>query len=202
VAKFKIEAKNLRKIAEQIERRKVPAEKALEATVRDMRSRVPGFVAGEVTGVYNIKKSEVMPAKINKKTGKLGKTAGTVRVIGKTVTGLEVVYTGRLLTPTHFGMRPKKLAKTKRGRRAPITAEIKKGQRKQLHPDAFLGSNKGGGYIPFRRHTNKAYPIYAIKTLSMPQMVQNEIVYKKISNKVNSELEKRLAHNVKRFLDK
>ena len=132
--------------------------------------------------------------------------------MGKTLTGLIIKYEGELITPTHFNMKPVKPYKSKtikrkgkirkQRQRYSITAEIIKGQRKELHPDAFLGTNKGGGYIPFRRRTNKAKPIDAIKSVSMPQMVRSEKVYPAISVKVNSELEKRLEHNMKRFLDK
>ena len=105
MATFKIEAKNLRKLAKQIERRVEPAERALNQTVSDMKSRVPGYVADEVTKVYNIKKSEVMPAKI-KKGGKWSKPAGRgkITIMGKTLTGLIIKYEGELITPTHFNI--------------------------------------------------------------------------------------------------
>lgn len=197
--RFTIQTLNMDKLAKRLAQNAEQAKKALTATGNDMKARIPGYVATEVTGVYNIKKQEVMPKKAG---GKPKKMAGKIRVSGTTVTSVAIEYSGRLLTPTHFSMRPKALTggKGKRRKRKPITAEIKKGQRKALSTDAFLGSNKGGGYIPFRRTSAKAYPIKSIKTLSLPQMVDNQNVRANLNQKINTELSKRLEHNVKRFL--
>lgn len=197
--RFIIQTQDLERLAQRLAKNAEQAEKALAATGKDMKARVPGWAATEVTGVYNIKKQEVTPKKAG---GKPKKLAGRIRVSGTTVSSVVIEYSGRLLTPTHFGMRPKALTggKGKRKRRKPITAEIKRGQRKTLHSDAFLGSNKGGGYIPFKRTTAKAYPIESIKTLSLPQMIDNPNVRGNLNEKINTELSKRLNHNISRFL--
>ena len=197
--RFIIQAKDIDRLAQRLAQNADQAKKALTATGNDMKARVPGWAATEVTGVYNIKKSEITPKKSG---GKPKKLAGRIRVSGTTVSSVVIEYSGRLLTPTHFGMRPKALTggKGKRKRRKPITAEIKRGQRKTLHSAAFLGSNKGGGYIPFKRTTAKAYPIESIKTLSLPQMIDNPNVRGNLNEKINTELSKRLEHNVRRFL--
>lgn len=196
--RFTIQALDMDRLAQRLAQNAEQAKKALTATGNDMKSRVPGWVGTEVTGVYNIKKSEITPKKAG---GKPKKMAGNIRVSGTTVSSVTIEYSGRLLTPIHFGMRPKALTGGKgRRKRKPITAEIKRGQRKALSPDAFLGSNKGGGYIPFRRTTAKAYPIKSIKTVSLPQMVDNPNVRGNLNEKINTELSKRLEHNVRRFL--
>ena len=200
--KLTIEAKNLRQISKQLENRIEPAKKVLTATGNDMKKRVPGWVSTEVTGVYNIKKAEVMPAKKGK-DGKWNKTAGSVRVAGTTVSSVTITYSGRVLTPTHFGMKPKKLtpgAKGKKRKRPLVSAEIKKGQRKVLGSAVFLGNNRGGGYIPFKRSSAKRYPVESVKTLSLPQMIDNPNVREQIEDKVNEELAKRLEHNISRFM--
>lgn len=196
-----IKAKDLNKLAQRLEKNADQAKKVLTATGSDMKTRVPGWVSTEVTGVYNIKKQEVTPQKA-KAGARPKKTVGHIRVQGTTINSVEITYTGRLLTPIHFGMKPKALPAAARGRRKrrPITAEIKKGQRKSLGPQVFLGSNKGGGYIPFKRTGAKAYPIQSIKTLSLPQMIDNPNVRENISTKINSELQKRLEHNIRRYL--
>lgn len=196
MARLKIEAKNLARLSKELARRVEPAKKVIQATTGDMRSRVPGLVATEVREVYNIQKKEITPIARN---GKPKKLAGHISVSGQTVEAVQIVYEGRPLTPTHFGMKPKKL--TGRGKkRKEITAEIKKGQRKALHTDAFLGSNRGGGYIPFKRTGAGRYPIESIKTVSLPQMVDNPNVKEKIESGVNDLLSKRLEHNIKRFM--
>lgn len=191
-------------IVKNLERNAAKAETVMKRTVSDLRNRVPGWVADEVTAGYNIKKAEVKPAKKDK-NGKWKKTAGSVRVKGESIETLTIIYEGRPLTPIHFAMKPKSLPKGTKGKkrkRVPITAEIKRGQRKELHPDAFLGTNHGGGYIPFRRTTKKRYPIESIKTVSLPQMVEAENISPRIQEKINAELQKRLDHHLKQYLEK
>lgn len=198
--KMTIKATGIKAVTKQLEKDAKAAQKVLTATGNDMRRRVPGKVADEVVTAYGIKKSEITP--ISKSAKKPKKTAGSIRVKGATVSEVSITYAGRLLTPTHFSMTPKAPPKptgTKR-RRKPITAQIKKGQRKSLGSDVFLGSNRGGGYIPFRRTTKSRYPIESVKTLSLPQMIDNENVSKRIQQDINELLEKRLEHNLKRFL--
>lgn len=200
--KMTIKAEGVKTVMRQLQRNAKAAEKVLKATGSDMRRRVPGKVADEVRTVYNIKKSEITPSGKGAAKGK--RKAGSVRVKGSTVSEVQIIYTGRVLTPTHFGMRPKTLTKPtgKKRKRKPITAEIKKGQRKSLGSNVFLGSNQGGGYIPFKRKGKSRYPIEAVKTLSMPQMISNEGVNRKIARDVNDMLEARLIHNLNRFMNK
>ena len=195
-----ISVRGLDTLAKRLEQKQKQAEAVITRTASDMRTRVPGWVAKEVTADYNIKQSEITP-----KRGKNKITAGTVQVSGVTIENVAIIYEGRPLTPIHFAMKPKSLpkgAKGKKRKRVPITAEIKRGQRKALPSDAFLGSNHGGGYIPFRRTGRSRYPIESIKTVSLPQMVTNETVRQRINQKINQELPKRLEHNLKRYLEK
>ena len=83
------------------------SEKVAKRLISDMKTRVPGWVAAEVAKVYNIKKSEIIPAKV----GGSSKAAGSVRVQGESVETMQIVYRGRPLTPTHFGMTPKSMRK-------------------------------------------------------------------------------------------
>lgn len=203
-----IQAKDLDRLAARLAKNANQAKKALTATGSDMKKRVPGWAGTAVTEVYNIKKQEVTPTK----TGKPKKTAGTIRVEGATVSSVEITYTGRPLTPTHFGMTPRTLTKrantntnTKRKKKkarkkTQITAVIKKGQKKSLGSNVFLGSNRGGGYIPFKRSGRKAYPIESVKTVSLPQMIDNPNVRETLTEKINKGLEERLEHNIRRYL--
>ena len=206
--KMTIKATGIKAVTKQLEKDARAAQKVLTATGNDMRRRVPGKVADEVVTVYGIKKSEITP--ISKSAKKPKKTAGSIRVKGATVSEVSITYAGRLLTPTHFSMTPKAPPKPtgKKRKRKPITAQIKKGKRKSLGSDVFLGLNKKqndgeekkGIYIAWRRKTNNRYPIESVKTLSLPQMIDNQAVNKRIQQDVNELLEKRLEHNLKRFL--
>lgn len=86
----------------------------------------------EVTKVHGIKKAEITPGK--KGTGK--KLAGQIQLRGETVDTAQIVYTGRLLTPTHFNMTPKSPPD---GKGYTLKAEIIKGNRCCPHPRSSHG---------------------------------------------------------------
>lgn len=197
MGEFTISLNGLKQIEKELGKMSAQSEKVLRATGSDMRSRIPGYVAQEIVKTYGIKKSEINPSKKSPK-----KLAGHIKVSGETVSEVTVVYSGRTLTPVHFGMTPKQPKQKGRrvARRQPVKASIKKGQKKTLHSQAFLGSNRGGGYIPFRRSGKAQYPIEAIKTLSLPQMVDGDGVRGRIEERISVELEKRLTHNIERFM--
>ena len=200
-----IKASGIKQIIKRLEKDQQAARKALKATSNDMRRRVPGKVADDVRTVYNIKKADIVP---ETKSAKKIKRAGKVYVQGSTVADMQIVYKGRTLTPVHFGMTPKappKKTAGKKRKRPTIRATIKKGQRKVLHTKAFLGSTGARtedkvNYLPFVRETAKRYPIKPIKTLSVPQMVDNRKVRALINADINDLLKQRLQHNVRRFI--
>jgi hypothetical protein len=125
-----------------------------------------------------------------------------------TVDTIQLTYSGRVLTPTHFKMKPKarpKSAKDENGRTIrkaksyTVTAEIFKGQRKALGSNVFLGTNRGAGDIPFQRTGRARTPIEAIKTVSIPQMIQNETVAAQIQTSLDELLMTRLNHHIERL---
>lgn len=196
------------------------SEKVLKRLVSDAKTRVPGWVASEVAQVYNIKKSEITPAK----AGKSKKTAGSVRVNGETVSGLEIVYRGRVLTPTHFGMTPKAPKKTYTlkvevfkgqketwGKKKKLTKKQRAALAKNFHREGTqtsdhspimlmptgVGSAEGTQFIPFQRKSPDRDDVKAIKTVSLPQMVSSERTSESINQAINEGLQKRMAQHVK-----
>lgn len=198
------QVKNYEKLTKDIRDIEKASEKALKNTVSDMKARAPGLIASAVTDAYNIKKSEVTPSKSSKPK----KMAGTIKIKGDTLESLRFIYEGRLLTPTHFGMKPTTRpaakvsanGKKKRAAAYTVTSEIKKNQRKALGSDVFLGSNKGSGQIPFQRAGKERTPILSVKTLSMPQMITNDKTSADIEAKLREGLQARLEHHTKRQL--
>ena len=179
-----------------------------EKTLKDMRSRAPGKVADAVRGVYNIKKSEIMPSKEEK-------SAGTIKVKGEELMSLKLIYEGRKLTPTHFGMTPKARPDKKKYK---VSAKIKKGKKTVFTPE-----NEGGGVylapatkgnskiLAWERDSGDRYDVSPIKTMSLPQMVGpnpetgeggNEVVMKQINDSLNELLDKRFNYHLQRHLDK
>ena len=182
-----------------------------QKTLKDMGSRAPGKVADAVRSVYNIKKSEITPAKKNSDL----KRAGSIRTQGTELMSFSIVYEGRMLTPLHFGMTPKARPEKKKYK---VSAKIKKGKKTIFTPENELGGvflapnpKKTSQILPWERHSEKRYDISPIKTMSLPQMVGpnpetgqggNPEVTKMIGESLTELLDKRFNHHLKRHLDK
>lgn len=195
----RVESANLGKVLSDIERKKATTKVAMKRIVSDYKSRAPAWVSQEVTKVYNIKKSEI--------NAKSGKGAGSIQAKGDTVETATLVYSGRLLTPLHFGMTPRV---PPQGKNYTIRAQIKKGKkvtigkykRKRVkggpHSEKsgyilFPTSSAGASFIPMQRIGKQ---ITKFSTLSMPQMVSNEkvsdAIHRTISEKMKPRIEKHL----------
>ena len=186
---------NIDQVVKGLNKDKEQAKKALKRTVSDMRSRGPGWVSKAVREEYNIKAGDVKAAMHTEKGKGLS-------FDGEVIDDVALVYKGRVLTPTHFGMRPTSRPAKKSYK---VTAEITKGQRKVLSSKAFLaGTGSGGKQIPFERKGASKYPIKAIKTLSIPQMVQDGSGNLKpgVEKAVNENLEKRFKHHIDQVMGK
>lgn len=212
---------NATQLIGKINAKEKEAEKAVADTVKDMKARAPGWIAAEVTKVYNIKRADVTP------TGK-GKLAGKTRLqtSGKTIEDFAVKYVGQLLTPYHFGMTPKaptggtytlkmqvikgqkkvlgKVKKLTKKQRAELAKNFTRSGAKRSSRSPIMlmgtGNTKQGGvdWIPFQRQSQNRKDIRVIKTVSIPQMVTSERTNGAIMAKLNTEAAKRLEHHIKR----
>lgn len=201
-----IQLRKYDKLVKKLEKLNKDSEVALKKTVSDLKSRAPAQVTKAVTARYNIKAGEVTAA------GKIAKTTATViKTPSKPIDTVQMTYTGTLLTPTHFNMKPKSRPQgtkdengrtIKKPKKYEVSAEIIKGQRKGLGPNVFLGGNKGGTDIPFQRKGDSRTPIQAIKTLSIPQMISNETVYQDIQKNLEELISNRVNHHVEQALKK
>ncbi len=209
-------------LKEKLEKMDAQSQTVVKRTISDFKSRAPAWVSAAVVKEYAIKRAEVKGAMTGVKKG-----IGVIKVAGVTVDEVSLVYSGRRLTPTHFRMEPstppEERAEGMRlipGRNirsqspvgavatvtplAPyqVTAEIKKGKRVTFSGQVFLGTNKGAGYIPFRRKSDERTDIKSIKTVGIPQMITNKKVGVQIKEKINKGLAKRLEHHLQRQLAK
>lgn len=173
----------------------VDAEKVIKKCTSDAKSRAQAWVSAAVCEVYAIKKADVKAALDGK-----GKGGGQLKVEGNLVESVVLTYKGRVLTPTHFKMKPTQ-RKPKPYR---VSQEVFKGQRKNLPAGVFLASSGGEGstQIPFQRESESRYPIKSIKALSVPQMIENEKVQPLIQQNIDEGLSKRLENHVKQMLAK
>lgn len=199
--------KNYGQVVKALGKIQQQAEKDLQGAIRDVRREATKKIADEVAQNYNVKKSEITAGKIvrSKVTAKAG--------------SIEIKYTGRLLTPTHFkGYSPKKPSalteksvvipgqgisfKGRPGQFATVRirkpykvkAEIKKGNKITFSQGTFVAPAAKGSqtYIPFQRSGESRKAVEALKTLSVPQMVTNDEVAKNILEHLSGSVSKGL----------
>lgn len=212
-----IQIENLRQLVADVQAIEAGGRKAISSTVKDVKARAPGWIAQEVTAVYNIKKGEITPS--GKNSGKPKKMAGSVSVSGETIEELTITYSGRLLTPVHFGMTPKTAPP---GKSYTLRMQVVKGQKKVI--GRYLntrtpggpysershnilmgtGNTKAGGVsaIPFQRMSRTRTDIKKFTTISVPSMITSERTNEKIMTRLQEETAKRLQHNLDRALGK
>ena len=212
------QVKNYKALRKQIDGMKKAPRKVVKAITSDAKKRVPGWVAAEVSKVYGVKKGEITGQKI-----------GTVKPRGESIEQVQIVYTGRVLTPTHFGMRPgtpkpnggsytlkyrvveqtqSKVKKLTKKQRAALAKNFtRSGSQKSDHSPIMLmhtgnARSDGTSYIPFQRKSADRDNVEAIKTVSLPQMVSSERVEAGIQTAINNGIGKRLDHHMKRYMGK
>lgn len=208
-----------------IERQGETGKKAVSYTVKDIKGRAPGWVASEVTSVYNIKKSEITPARTIENSNK---KAISVSVSGETLETVSIVYRGRTLTPIHFAMSPKEPPRGEGSRKKTlkngskifkkyaISFSVMKGSRHKIrgksdYQTPFIAPNKGKDkrkgnenpvYIVFQRKGAARTNMYSVRTLSVPQMLGNSLVRDKINRKFTETATQRVQHHLDRFAPK
>ncbi len=211
-----------------IEQQGKAGEEAVSYTIKDIKSRAPGWIAKETSAVYNIKKSEITPAKTEEGRDK---KAVSVYTSGEALETMSIVYTGRTLTPIHFSMTPRKPSRQRTGRyraipgkminngakvgMVPIFKEYKidyeviKGRRmeatgKREWSRPFLAPVKAGSdkYIVYQRKDENRTKMYSTRTLSVPQMIGAKRVYDKIDKRIMEATEQRVQHHLDRLAPK
>ena len=212
MAGVSIAIKGYTTLMKKLDDKKKAPQKVLKALSSDARKRVPGWVATEVTKTYGIKKTEIT-----------GKKVGNVKVQGSDIRDMKIIYSGRLLTHTHFSMSPKV---PKEGGGYTLKATVLKGQRKTLGnvkkltkaqraalAKNFTGSGtqsstkspimlmraNGGQYLPFQRKSANRTDIEVVKTISLPQMISSDRTKTAIRAAIDEGLQKRLDHHMQRY---
>lgn len=206
---------NLQQLVADLEAIENGGKKAISNTIKDVKARAQSWIAQEVTSVYNIKKGEITPS--GKNSGKPKKMAGSVSVSGETIEELTITYSGRLLTPVHFGMTPKTAPP---GKSYTLRMQVIKGQKKVI--GRYLNTRTPGGpysershnilmgtgntksdgtsWIPFQRMSKTRTDIKKLTTISVPQMITSDRTNEAIMLRLNTETSKRLEHHMKRAL--
>ena len=220
-----VKLSNYNSILNEIGKMESNAQKVIDRTLKDFKTRGVGWVAQEVVKEYNIKKSDV------NKSGPVGR----IKVTNNNGES-GIVYQGHPLTPLHFSITPKQSKGFRKGktlvnaknlnvqtpyhtkngekpvaafaripRKYKVNVTIKKGEKKELKgkydTPVFMASVKGARAIPFQRvpETDK---MESIKTVSLPQMVDNDEVQKGIGKAIDEKLGKRFDHYSNMYLKK
>ena len=87
---------NLQQLVADLEAIENGGKKAISNTIKDVKARAPGWIAQEVTAIYNIKKSEITPSG----GGKPKKMAGSIQITGETIDRTNEAIMLRLNTET------------------------------------------------------------------------------------------------------
>lgn len=202
-----ITIKNIEALLREIDKTKAGVEKALKLTLSDARKAAPGIVADGVRTKYNIKKADITN----------GKNV-TVRTEGTSLENMKLMYSGRLLTPVHFGMTPKS---PPAGKGYTLKAAILKGGKKTIgsykskrtpggpfsakSPFVLMSTGakgEGTSHIPFQRQAPGHRPtegIHKLTTLSIPQMITNDEVAEIIQGKLSDKIKTRLDYHMSKL---
>ena len=207
------EVKNYKLIKKKIDDMQKAPRKVMTSLTAEAKKRVPGWVATEVVKEYGVKKGEITGQKI-----------GRVTPQGTDFKNVRIVYTGRLLTPTHFNMSPKapnpggaytlkativkgerktlgKVKKLTKKQRAALAKNFTgSGSRSSTHSPIMLMRANGGHYLPFQRKSTDRKDIEAVRTISLPQMVGSKRTEEGIQRAISEGLGKRLDHYMDRYM--
>lgn len=201
-------------IVKKLQKLEHGGEVAIKRTVSDFTSRAPGWVSKGIREHYGVDTAAIKDAATKPKRGRT-----SIRVAGITVDGATLEYKGRTLTPTHFKMSPRAqpTARQKKQLRIPgqaiattkdspvamvappkpytVKATIIKGQRVSLGGGTFLTAGNGGATLPFQKAGEGRTPIEAVRTLSVPQMIDG-LAHDTIEQTISEKLGERFQHHV------
>lgn len=189
---------------------------AIERTVSDFTTRAPAWVSKGIREHYGVDTAAIKDAATKPKRGKT-----SIKVAGVTVDGAALVYKGRTLTPVHFKMSPKQrpdgqqnqharvpgqaiagagdVAMIQQPKKYKVKATIIKGKRTSLPPGTFIASGNGGVSLPFQRKSEARKPIEAVRTLSVPQMIDGR-ARATIEETLSEKLGERFMHHIERVM--
>ena len=215
---FTVSYKGAPEIVKKIRKLENGGEVAIKRTVSDFTSRAPAWVKKGIKEHYGVDNAAIQEAAQRPKRGQT-----SIKVAGVTVDGATLEYKGRTLTPLHFNMSPKvqPTARQKKQLRVPgqaiatsqgspvamvappkrytVKATIIKGQRVSLGKGTFIAAGNGGANLPFQKTSEDRTPIEAVRTLSVPQMIDGR-ARETIEATISEQLGKRFAHHIQQAM--
>jgi len=181
-----IDASSLNRIAAGLSRfeKEIPGavSSSLNRTVDYMNTRVGKLVSQEY---------EITAKDVKKTIQKIKSSKGTLKA--------GIRSTGGTLTLSHFKITPKTP-----GKRGKVKVKVKKKEGyKEIKttPKAFVQSITGKTHVAKRVGSGRL-PISILRSLSVPQMIQNANVSNIVLNEANKKLEERVQHEIEYRLSK
>jgi hypothetical protein len=181
-----VDVKELNKLAIELKgfEKQIPgaAASALNRTLEHVNTKIGRIVTQE----YALKSTEVKGS-IKKYKAKKGDLSASL------------ISRGHTLSLSHFPFSPKKP-----GTKRPVKVKIKKSEGKKsvnTDPKAFVQVMHNSLNV-FKRVGNGRKPVVVLRTLSVPQMIGNEIVDSQIQELAQAKLSERITHEVNYRLDK
>lgn len=209
-----VSCKGAPEIVQKLQKLEHGGEVAIKRTVSDFTARAPAWVAKGIREHYGVDKAAINNSGPRKKKG------STVKVAGVTVDGATLEYQGRTLTPIHFKMTPKQRPTAQQNKpiRVPgqaiagspvamvrppkpykVKATIIKGKRTSLPPGTFIAEGRGGVPLPYQKVSEERGPIEAVRTLSVPQMIDGR-ARETIEEMIGEKLGERFQHHIKQAM--
>lgn len=124
------------------------------------------------------------------KSGDIQSTINLRKATPSKLTGI-IISSGNRLALSKFS----KIGKWKKGK--PVKVKVKKTGAKKVNtdPKAFVANLNGNNHI-VKRVGSKRFPIQVLKTVSVPQMISNEKITKKVTIEAQKKLQERVEHEI------
>lgn len=202
---FTVSAAGGSDILKRLQKLETGGKVAIERTVSDFTTRAPAWVSKGIREHYGVDAAAIKDAVKKPKRG-----TTSLKVAGIQVDGATLEYEGRLLTPTHFKMKP--AARPPGNKKYKVKATVIKGQRKILSSNAFLGrasKSEDAKIIPWQRVGDGRLPVRVIKSISVPQMAGGRgedgkehvsLASESIRKELDQGLTKRFDHHMNRVM--
>lgn len=221
-------------IVKKLQKLRNSGEVAIKHTVSDFASRAPGWVTKGIRQHYGVDKDAIEKAQSRTKRGSgttqikvkgLSVDGAALEYKGRTLTPIHFRMSPS--TPHPKGLQTKRnlipgqaIAEKARNPNAPfgmarvpvpyqVSATIIKGSREKMEKGTYLAPSSkkkpDSPILPFQRMGSGRTPVHAVRTLSVPQMIEGKDGKKSratdtISNIINENLEKRFENHIKRAM--
>ena len=189
MAEVEIDAKQLQKVAVELSEIPKVAPKAMAAALNRTISTVKTDMKREAVAAYEIKGADVT------KTLRMRKASPSYL-------RAEVSSIGQPVALIHFKVKPKNPPTRRTNKQLQVKIKKSDGYKTiKRKPSAFVQNINGRNNV-FAREGKNRLPISRLYSLSIPQMISNDGVLQKITDKANETLEKRVQHEIEYRLNK